>query len=151
MTPIDYQALRSGTTAHPPDGAHVAVLNRAKLVDTSNGERLVTEWQTQDDAHYWDSWNRFDGTGISYTQELLQGLGIDLAAVKDDDSLTEQLSRVEGGVFEVRTQSNQGSQGDRWFTNTYVDARAGELVPQDVPIDTGGLPEVGDDDETIPF
>jgi hypothetical protein len=157
--PINYNALREGavTTEVPPDGGMQATLDRAALVETSNGERVVTEWTSADGRYGWTSWNRFDTTGLIYTRELLQGLGVDLSVLMNDDDLKSQLQAVEGGVFNVRLASQKGSQGDRWFTSTYVDGRsAGVQETLDVPMEDSDLPEPGEvvtvpDDEDIPF
>jgi hypothetical protein len=147
--PINYKQLRGESApAIPKDGDHQATLDRAKIVDTQNGERLVTEWTTADGNVDWVSWNRFDTSGIEYTRELLLGLGVDLSAIIDDDSLRDQLEGAEGYVYNVRTKSQKGSQGDRWFTSTYATGRADGVQTSmpvtngahaDVPIDTDGL------------
>jgi hypothetical protein len=147
---INYKQLRGeGAPAIPKDGSHQATLDRAKIVDTKNGEALVTEWTTADGNVDWTSWNRFDTSGMGYTRELLLGLGVDLSTITDDDSLSAQLDGAQYHVYNVRTQSQKGSQGDRWFTSTYVTGRADGVQTQmatngeapDVPIDAGGLPE----------
>jgi hypothetical protein len=149
--PIDYGALRGevGTPDIPDDGDHIAYLDRAALVDTANGERLVTEWRDVfKPLIQWTSWNRFDSTGMSYTRDLLAGLGVDLSTVTEDDELIRELSVAQGGAYRVRTTSQMGSRGDRVFISTYVDgtAKGNDLQPElpmegDVPIDTSGLPE----------
>jgi hypothetical protein len=155
MSPINYEALRTGasTVQVPADGTHQATLDRAALVSTDKGERLVTEWTDIDGTVGWTSWNRFDTTGMSYTRELLQGLGIDLNTVTDDTALTDALDQASHHVYQVRTSSQKGSQGDRWFTSTYVDGQSQGVQESlngdvDLPIDTAGLPEVKED---IPF
>jgi hypothetical protein len=154
MSPINYAALsgRPAVADHPPDGARQARLDRAALVDTQNGERLVTEWSdATGNGLAWTSWNRFDTTGLPYTRDLLTGLEIDVAKLTDDDVLTAGLNAVTGRTYEVHTSSQQGSQGDRWFTSTYVDGHAlGVQEELDAPIDTEGLPDVPED-ESIPF
>jgi hypothetical protein len=151
--PIDFAALRGEITTSqvPVDGKHQARLDRAALVDTQKGERLVTEWSENGVA--WTSWNRFDTTGLLFTRDLLTGLGVDIAKVTDDGALTAGLDAVTGHTFEVRTHSNRGMQGDRWFTTTYVDGYAlGVQEEMDVPIDTAGLPEPKQPaDEPLPF
>jgi hypothetical protein len=156
--PINYEALRNGsaTAEVPADGNHQARLERAALVDTARGERLVTEWATINPLQQWTSWNRFDTAGLAFTRDLLTGLGI-LDDVTSDTALANALERVTGQTFEVRTQSNKGAQGDRWFTHTYVDGPAlGVQETMDAPFDTTDLPPpnraaVEDDTETIPF
>ncbi len=166
MSPINYDALRTGVDTAvqvPEDGKHQAQLTRGKLVDTKNGERLVTEWFDPAREISWDSWNRFDATGLSFTRDLLTGLGIDLNSIMNDDALADALEAAENRVYDVKTQSSQGSGGDRWFTNTYVDGAALGVQTvvtddqlsrtEDVPIDTDGLPDVtpNPDLDTIPF
>lgn len=171
MSPIDYSALQSGqlNVEVPADGDHVAHLERAALVSTNNGERLVTEWAGANENVQWTSWNRFDETGLTYTVELLDGLGVDRSAIADDEAFTDALDAVVDNIYEVRTSSQKGKQGDRWFTTTYVNGRATgvqEALEVDAPADTTGLPpapgsvagKVSDtrrapapDDEKIPF
>jgi len=140
--PIDFAALRgeddAATAGVPTDGDHAARLERAVLHDGDRGTQLITEWSDERNL-MWTSWNRFDGQGLKYTQELLDGLGVDRQSVMDDAQLAQELAAVEGRHYRVRTQSKQGRNGDRWFTNTYVDGPAVPVEP-DVPVDTRGLP-----------
>ena len=151
---IDFDKLRGDKSAAdeiPADGDHIARLERAVVVDTKRGEQIVTEWSNQANV-MWTSWNRFDSSGMPYTQDLLDGLGIDRRKVTED-SLSDELARCEGGTYQVSTEANEGSQGGRWFINTYVrqPLRAGQtppppdaqVVPPDVPVDTAGLPTAG--------
>ena len=146
--PIDFDALRGegGEPELPEDGDHVAVLERAAIVDTRNGERLVTEWRDAVVGQItWQSWNRFDTTGMSYTRELMIGLGVDLSAVTDTDALEQGLYERVNGMYSVRTTSQMGSGGDRIFITTYVNGAvngAQQTLATDVPIDTEGLPPV---------
>ena len=141
---IDYEALRGDSAGGvvPDDGTHTARLERAVLRDTANGERLITDWSSEE-CSLWTSWNRFDPQGLPYTQQLLDGLGIDRKKITADDELSEALERVEGATFQVRTESRQGSQGDRWFTSTYIEQVIAGRQEQlsDIPADTAGLPE----------
>lgn len=140
--PIDFDVLRgTGAPATPDDGDHVAWLERAAIVETQNGERLVTEWRdTADKSVQWTSWNRFDTTGMSYTRDLLLGLGVDLSTVNDTVDLSDGLIAKVGLTWRVTTKSQMGSQGDRVFVTTYVNGRDTPVEP-DVPIDTRGLAE----------
>ena len=165
MSPIDFGKLGGSTPIEeaPADGDHRARLERAVIVDTKNGERLVTEWCDSENS-MWTSWNRFDDSGMSFTQELLDGLGIDRSKLTEE-TLPDELARKEGATYNVRTESRQGSQGDRWFTSTYINSTVlppqlnrREPPPSDAPADTRGLPQTtgaksndlfGDDD--IPF
>lgn len=165
--PIDYRQLKEtrGTDV-PPDGERTARLERGKLVETKYGStRLVTEWSAGD--LWWQSWNQFDGQGLAFTQDLLDGLGVDRSKLTDDDQLTAELAAAEGHKYRVKTKSNRGSQGDRWFTSTYIQStvsvlRTGLLsgaVPKDdpdIPFDTNDFvepPKTGGlfDDDDIPF
>lgn len=138
--PIDYAALQGDGAGTPDDGDHIALLERAVIVDTQNGERLVTEWRAPTDKAAWQSWNRFDVSGMSWTRDLLIGLGVDLKVVTDDDAMSDALNRVVNRYWRVHTTSQTGSQGDRVFVTTYVNGPAGPVEP-DVPIDTRDLPE----------
>ena len=100
------------------------------LRDTRNGECLVTEWADETQNVQWESWNRFDTNGLGWTRELLLGLEIDLATITDTNELEFALAQRVGQLWDVTTKSNQGSQGDRWFVNTYVESqrrRAGNI------------------------
>ena len=147
--PINYEALRTGSlnVENPDDGQHTARLERAALVSTSNGERLVTEWIDMQGPAQWTSWNRFDEMGLSYTNELLDGLGVDRTILTDDDSFTAELDRVTGTVYDIRTASQLGSRGDgRVFVTTYVNGRnegVQEALDVDVPVDRSDLQPPG--------
>jgi hypothetical protein len=163
--PIDYQALKTGSMASvlPDDGEHAGRLERAQLVHTQNGPRLVTEWSQANGTAQWTSWNRFDESGLSYTIELLDGLGVDRAAVNNDEQLDAELERAVDQVFDVRTSSQAGSRGDgRVFVSTYVTGRnqgIQDALDGVLPVDTSDLPppvSAGskvheDDDDKIPF
>lgn len=139
---IDYEALRGGVVTGVPDnGSHTARLERAKLWEGDKGSQLITEW-SNDKNVMWTSWNRFDANGLPYTQDLLDGLGIDRSKITDDDKLEAALNEAEGRMYSVRTDSKQGSQGDRWFINTYVDGPAVAEQPE-LPVDAEGLPKPG--------
>ena len=141
--PIDFDALRGdGLPETPDDGEHIALLMRAVVVDTQNGERLVTEWKAVGEENVaWDSWNRFDTSGMSFTRDLLIGLGINLKSLNDIDQLGAELDQCVNYKWRVSTSSSMGNRGDRVFVNTYVTGKAGPVEP-DVPIDTDGLPDV---------
>ena len=156
--PIDFDQLRGDNTTvdHPNDGAHQARLHRAVLRDTRNGECLVTEWADETQNVQWESWNRFDTNGLAWTRELLLGLKIDLATITDTNELEFALAQRVGQLWDVTTKSNQGSQGDRWFVNTYVNGKSVGVQETlngdaDVPIDSGGLPAAKDELDEIPF
>jgi hypothetical protein len=165
--PINYDQLNTGEAdvQTPDDGAHVAILDRASLVDTRSGEQVVTEWRdAKDYTVQWQSWNRFEGAGFPYTRDLLVGLGVPLGKnapdgtplIMDDDGLRREIAIAQGGMFNVRTVSRQGD--GRVFVNTYVDGltmggvqldissnvealNQSARIEPDVPIDTDGLPE----------
>jgi hypothetical protein len=136
----------------PDDGPHTARLERAKLIETANGTRLVTEWS--ENGVWWTSWNRFDEQGMQWTQGLLDGLGVDrekIADRADDDYTNEQLAGVVGVTYSVTCKSQQGRQGDRWFTTTYVDGPAVPLQSElgEEPVT---VPAAQDDDtDDVPF
>jgi hypothetical protein len=150
--PIDFDKLGGDRPVEdvPVDGVHKARLERAVVVTTKNGdERLVTEWSNESNV-MWTSWNRFDAQGLPYTQDLLDGLGIDRKSLTDEVQLGNELASLEGGTWTVTTESNQGSQGDRWFTSTYVEGKADPQVAaqaeqkrSDIPADVADLPEPG--------
>ena len=150
---VDYEALRAGVSSGVPDnGAHTARLERAKLWEGDSGSKLITEWS--EDGLFWTSWNQFEGQGMQYTQELLDGLGVDRSTITNDDEFEAALNEVEGILYLVHTDAKQGNQGDRWFINTYVDGRAVPTQP-DLLTDTEDLPAVGSpagaQDDDVPF
>ena len=138
---IDHQALWERSGLVPPDGKHnAATLERASLRTDFDPPKLITEWSSGEFA--WESWNRFDTTGTPYTRDLLVGLGI--KRTRSDDELEAALEALVGHTFEVRTTSQQGSQGDRWFVNTYVDGVSADRLPApgpDLPTGDGASPE----------
>jgi hypothetical protein len=159
---IDYAALASRSGGVPEDGLHTARLDRAHLHNSDKGSQLITEWQEVgvDVPCFWTSWNRFDSSGLTFTQDFLDGLGVDRSTITDDDEFTDALIAVEHRVYEVTTKSNRGRDGDRWFTSTYVegpgdtprDAPAQQVLT-DVPIDASDMttpPTIADDGD-IPF
>ena len=130
--PIDYAELRGdGPQAELPDDENrVAYLERAALVDTAKGERVVTEWRDFHRPHIkWQSWNGFGGQQMQYVRELLIGLGIDMSKLTDDEALGSELFDVQGLTYKVHTSSTvmqprTPGEEPKVFINTYVDARA---------------------------
>lgn len=158
----DYDALRGETGGLPPDGLHDAWLDRAALVDTRNGEMLVTEWRSTGDPLYmWSTWFGFEGQRLSFTLDFLDSLGIDRSGLADvngkrlEDALDDRL----GTVYAVRT-AQWGNGGGVNVTiedsaQQTLDVAASE-VTEDLPVDAPGDPvEVGagtdPDDDDIPF
>lgn len=158
MSTIDYDALRGETGGDPPDGIHEVWLARAALVSTRKGPALVTEWQTVGDPpYYWSTWFGFEPNRMQFTQAFLDSVHIDRAKVTDDDAFEEELHRITGQQFRVRTKA-----GASWVNTDVLDAN----LLDDLPVDTSDLPApqappteragVGvqgklDDDNTIPF
>jgi hypothetical protein len=144
--PIDYDVLSGERDlSAPPDGYCDAHLEHAKLVEGSSGDLLITEWS--DGEHYWTSFNGFSGNRLRFTQELLDGLGVDRKAVTSDEELEAELDRVTGGRFRVKTDSKEGQNGV--FVNTYVEGKAAEVPIAEVD-QTEAVPVTGDDDD-VPF
>jgi hypothetical protein len=124
----------SGGGGAPPDGIHVARLDR--MVLNTDFDKVITEWVSEYEPRYWwTSWNGFEGQQLSYTLDLLKGLGMDMSTVSSDDEFERAGERVIGKVFTVRTDSRQ-YQG-KTYVNTYVES------PQqmDLPVDASDLPE----------
>jgi hypothetical protein len=153
MSPIDYARLRGeGHEVELPDDIHrVARLERIALVDTANGERLVSEWHDEFKPYIqWQSWNGFDGQQFTYAKDFLMSLGVDMSALTDDAALRSQLFDITGQAFRVHTSSTVGK-GDppRVFINTYVDGVATgtdlqmPLLDDDLGTDNADLPAVG--------
>ena len=150
MSDINFDLLRGSEVGLPPDGIHTADLIVAKVVDLESGSKLVTEWGNPETNYYWTSWNAFAANRIVFTQELLDGLGVDRAKITDDSELAVELERVQGQTYQVRTSAWSGG------INTYIEGRQQSL--DDLGTDTEGLPEVGQaptqptlDDSPVPF
>jgi hypothetical protein len=121
----------------PPEGLHDAYLIAARL-QTGSQDFIVTEWQSG--LFYWETLFGFTGGRIRFTQDALDGLGINRAKITDDDALSAALDDVRGSQFRVRVERNGN------FVNTYIE---GDVLGQaalaslgDAPIDTAGLPDV---------
>jgi hypothetical protein len=112
---------------------HDAYLMRARL-QTGSRDFIVTEWQVG--GFYWESLNGFEGARMRFTQDLLDGLGIDRRTLTDDDRLEAALAACQGSRYRVRVERN-GS-----FVNTYVEGDAMQAQLGDIPADTSGLPPV---------
>lgn len=150
MSDIDYNALRGAIGGDPPDGTHQAYLARAALVDTSSGTKLVSEWQvTGMTPYYWASWHGFAPTRMNVTQEYLDALGVDRSKITDDDAFTDELLRITGKTYTVRTSAWSGG------VNTYVEETSipAQAELTDIPVDAEPVAvgvAVGDEDD-IPF
>lgn len=147
MSRINYAELRGEDRGAPADGNYDAWLARARL-QMGESDFVVTEWQV--DNLYWESLNGFEGRRMTYTQELLDGLGIDRAKIMSDADLSNALDDASEQVYRVRVEQNGR------FINTYVLGR----VESDAPIDAGDLPKASasaapspaeEDDDEIPF
>jgi hypothetical protein len=161
MSP-NYESLRGETGGMPPDGVHDAYLDRAALVDTRNGEALVTEWRTVSDPLYmWATWFRFEGQGLRFTLDFLDAIGIDRSGLADvsGSRLEDALDARIGLVFAVRTK--------RWGTDgggvnvdviesgngsdPAADPAQESLDLPHEPVEAEPVGVVGDDDDEIPF
>lgn len=146
---IDYGLLRSNDGGEPPEGMHEPYLARAALVETDKGTLLVSEWQVPG-SYYWTAWHGFAPDRIRFTQEYLDGLGVDRSTITDDEEFERALSEVIGTVFRVRTERSKGG-----YLNTYVEAAAEPDIPlpdfeEGQPAGVGaGVQQASDDD--IPF
>lgn len=152
----DYEALRGETGGLPPDGVHDAYLDGARLVDTRNGEMLVTDWRTVSDPLYcWSTWFGFEGQRLRFTQDFLDDLGVDRAHITDDDALNGALYARIGLVYTVRT-SRWGSNGGGGV-NVEVEGQGASTESQQETLDLPHDPveaepvSAGADDDDIPF
>ena len=102
MSSINYAALAGGGT-EPPEGMHDAYLIRARL-QIGQRDFVVTEWQAG--PFYWETLFGFEGQRMQFTQDALDGLGIDRSTVTNDDELEAELARVQGSQFRVRVTRN---------------------------------------------
>jgi hypothetical protein len=138
VSSINYEQLASGGGTEPPDGLHDAYLMRARL-QTGNQDFVVTEWQAG--AFYWETLYGFTPQRLQFTQDMLDGLGIDRAKITDDDALEMALADAQGSRYRVRVERNGR------FVNTYIEGGStvqpsAQASFADVPIDTSGLPDV---------
>lgn len=171
MSSINYGALAGGESTQPPNGMHRAYLMRARL-QTGAQDFIVTEWQAG--PYWWETLYGFTPQRLQFTQDALDGLGIDRAKITDDDALEDALALAQGSEYRVRVEVNGR------FTNTYVEGAAVAGQPSfdsrppatgfvtdgprmtrgqealaglgaqrsfdaDIPADTAGLPEPGAD------
>jgi hypothetical protein len=158
MSPIDYNLLRPDAeqSADPPDGVHDAILQRAAIASTRNGEAIVTEW-TADPHYWWTAWYGFDPGRIKFTNEWLDAVGLDrgaIATAKSDDAFQAMLDGISGDRFRLKIERSKSG-----FLNTYVlaslSSRQQSLMDTepDVPIDAPAPVTVpsDDDEDDIPF
>jgi hypothetical protein len=135
MSGINYAQLAGGgESAQPPNGMHRAFLMRARL-QTGAQDFVVTEWQAG--PYWWETLYGFTASRIGFTQDALDGLGIDRAKITDDDALEAALYGAQGAEYRVRVEQNGR------FTNTYIEGAAAVGQPSfdsDIPADTSGLP-----------
>lgn len=141
----DFDALARDGGGDPPAGIHVAWLNRCELKDTRNGEKVLCEWQTDDEPPYsWTSWSGFSPQALIFTQELMDALGIDRAAIAaaddKDEAFADALHEATGKQYNLRIEVNANG-----YLNTYVMTAADLEKETDVSIDTEGLPVPGAD------
>jgi hypothetical protein len=134
VSSINYGALAGGESTQPPDGLHDAYLTRARL-QTGQQDFVATEWQVG--AYWWETLYGFTPQRLPFTQDMLDGLGIDRAKLTDDDALEAALNAAQGSQYRVRVETNGR------FVNTYIEgAVAQRSFETDIPADTSGLPEV---------
>jgi hypothetical protein len=142
--------FKSEDRGEPVDGTHTAALDAAAVLDTKNGRRIKLTWQTADNAHWWESWHGVEGKAKPFTKAVLTGLGIDLAEIRSEEQLGDELAAREGQLYEVAVEHN----GD-WINTTVIGPATD--VQLDLPVDNGGLPAPqtaateGLFDDDIPF
>lgn len=144
MSQINYDLLGGGTGGDPPEGIYEAYLCVAKIVETSKGDALVTEWQVNNPGpYYWTAWHGFEANRINITQDYLDGLGVDRAAAfrgdtqeQRDEAFGAALEACQGHHYQVRITTWSGG------VNTFIDHEVVIGVPvSDIPADTADLPE----------
>ena len=136
MSSIDYDLLRGEAGGEPPAGLYDAYLMRAALVTTDKGTSLVAEWQTlSGTGYYWTAWFGFTPQRMQFTQEFLDGVGIDRHTLTDDERFEQELSQIQGSVYQVRVESKNG------YLNTFVlDSAQVQQQLSDIPADVSDLP-----------
>lgn len=137
VSSINYGQLAGATAEGPSDGLHTAFLMRARL-QTGAQDFIVTEWQVGD--AYWETLYGFTPQRMPFTQDMLDGLGIDRAKLTDDDALEVALAEAQGQQYRVRVEHNGR------FVNTYIEGgstvqSSAQASFADVPIDATGLPD----------
>jgi hypothetical protein len=162
MPDIDYGQLQDGGGTEPPDGVHEAALVRAKLVDTRNGTKLVTEWQGTRQSYYWTTWFGFDGQQMRFTGDFLDGIGLANGQWRkiqlDDERLELELSECIGTVYRVETKAGAswinvdvlGTADDPALTRLDDDLGTDTSDLPPVPVPGGGTAPAAEDDD-IPF
>jgi hypothetical protein len=147
----DYEALRGETGGLPPDGVHDAYLDGARLADTRVGEMLWTDWRTVSDPLYqWSTGFRFDGQGLGFTLDFLDGIGVDRSSLAEvyGSRLEDALDARLGQVFTIRTKR----WGDTGVNVTVLERAAPQQESLDLPIDpVEPEPVSAGADEDVPF
>ena len=150
---IHQNATGAGSGGTPPDGLHTARLVRC--VQQPDYDKVITEWQDTE-GHYWDSWNGWDGQQLSFTLDLLRGLGMDITAIASDDEFSTAAEMIIDRTYHVRTESRQYN--GKTYINTYYEGDTDQGVQQklaDVPIEPVTQPAAATAttpaDDDIPF
>lgn len=149
---IDWDALRGAAADVPPNGTHRAYLERASIVDTSGGEKIVTEWKSTGSTLYaWTTWFGLAGQALSFTQQFLDDLGVDRAKITDYASFDAALARAVGIEYEVETK-RWGDRGDGVNVTVLGGAQARQEQLVDAPTEPVTVPSSATaDDDDIPF
>jgi hypothetical protein len=150
---IDWEALRGAAADTPPNGVHRAYLDRASVVDTSNGEKLVTEWKTSgaDGPLYaWTTWFGLAGQALGFTQTFLDSIGVDRSQITDYASFDIALDRAVGIEYEVETK-RWGDRGDGVNVTVLGGAKERQQQLVDAPTEPVTVPSTDADDDDIPF
>jgi len=161
MPDIDFDRLQSGGGTEPPDGVHEAALVVAKLVDTRNGTKIVTEWQGTRGDFYWTTWFGFDGQQMRFTGDFLDAIGLADGQWRkiqlSDERLELELSNIVGTIYRVETKT-----GAAWVNTDVLGTVDGTQpsLDDDLGTDTSDLPPVpvgsattapAAEDDDIPF
>lgn len=152
---VDWDALRGAPADVPPNGVHEAYLDRASVVETSGGEKLVTDWKTTGDTLYsWTTWFGLAGQALGFTQQFLDQLGVDRSQITDYAAFDQALGARVGLVYEVETK-RWGDRGDGVNVTVLGEAAARQAQLADVPIEPVVVPTVASPvasaDDDIPF
>lgn len=149
---IDWDALRGAAAEVPPNGIHKAYLDRASIVDTSGGEKLVTDWKTSGASgaplYAWTTWFGLSGQALGFTQAFLDAIGVDRSKLMDYAGFDAALAAAVGIEYDVETK-RWGDRGDG--VNVTVLATQTQQQLADVPIEPVTVPSTPVDDDDIPF
>jgi hypothetical protein len=147
--------------SEPPEGTHQATLVVAKVVETSKGTALVTEWSAEEGSYYWTTWFGFASNRIAITNELLDGIGVGRASIvrgetqeQRDEELTRQLWAATNKAYTVEVTRWSGGVNTKVSSPLEPDVSIDQTAMWEKPIGSSGVipvPAGHSEDDDLPF